>query len=122
MKIIRTLVALFALIAPVPLATHAQTTNVYLNARFNLTVSEQDFAGSVPKIVIRRITNRDIIQSLAAQLALPTNQMVEAKLMLRMTLDASAGFILRMGTNDTDLTGLLDYSFPQTVGYHSVYQ
>src|SRR5947209_6913482 len=129
MKRIASLAALAALIVLNLSRAQAQTntgapafrTNVLLNVAISLTAYIENVTPIQTNLVVRtarpsKIGTKDIINALGTQLGQGTNMLSGAKLLLRTTdlgtTNQASAFVLRSGTNDTDVSSYLRFNFP----------
>jgi len=94
-------------------------TDILLNASFSFNAFVQGVLGNTNFVIKTakplKITNKEIINSIGNDLGKGTNNLRDAKLLLRVretTNGANAGFIIREGTNDTDVSQYLKLQFP----------
>src|SRR5439155_18102619 len=87
-------------------------TNVLLNVSISLNALFQNFTAIQTNEVIftarpGKVTTRDLINAIGKDLGHGTNTLIGAKLLLRFTYsgtNSSEGFVLRVGTNDIDIS------------------
>lgn len=93
------------------------STNVLLKVNFSLTTFLERLTPGGPVTGQAKTTTKEIINALGLQLGRGTNSLAGAELLLRTTSlgtsNETAGFILRKGTNDTDVSNFLQFDFPQ---------
>jgi len=94
-------------------------TNILLNASFSFSALTQGIIGNTNFVLLTakpiKITSKDIINSIGRDIGKGTNNLKDAKLLLRITQTASggsSGFLLRQGTNDTDISKYLQLQVP----------
>ena len=94
-------------------------TNILLSAAFSFNAMSQGVIGNTNFVILTakpiKITSKDIINSIGRDLGRGTNNSKDAKLLLRITQSAnggSSGFLLRQGTNDTDISQYLQLQLP----------
>jgi hypothetical protein len=101
-------------------AAAAAATNLYFDVRFDLASHEVVRTTNGTKLVVRRITNLDIIAGLSGYSYLPGTNLASARLLERLTPDNNLAMIVRNGTNEYDVSQNFNITWPQSAYYHGI--
>jgi hypothetical protein len=116
----RSILFVFALFGLLDTTCDTASADSYFDVRLDLASHEVVTSTYGGKVVVRRITNQDIIYGLAGYGFMPNTNLSSARLLERRTPDHDLIMVVRNGTNEYDVSRSFNLSWPQSADYHAI--